>query len=176
MPTRRTRTELIGLIWKTHFVTRIKLVGIKLAVFLEYLMAMGANKLLNIVVKCSQQNSEKKYPKILRIYIYHQRMFLEKLIPKFKCQTLIIVDQLQLLLSSGERLIIMFYMWPIQAILEQSFRKMDKPKDYQKITKHLILLKLKELNQWEGRSWIIELLGVSLLRVLLEILHTNHLG
>jgi hypothetical protein len=67
-------------------------------------------------------------------------------------------------------------MWPIQAILEQSFRKMDKPKDYQKITKHLILLKLNELNQWEGRSWIIELLGVSLLRVLLEILHTNHLG
>jgi hypothetical protein len=67
-------------------------------------------------------------------------------------------------------------MWPIQAILEQSFQKMDKPRDYQKITKHLILLKLNELNQWEGRSWIIELLGVSLLRVLLEILHTNHLG
>lgn len=68
MPSLRTRTVSLGLIWKIPIATWIKSPMIHPADFLQFLMAMGGSKSLSTVAKPSLLKLEKKYKSSLLIY------------------------------------------------------------------------------------------------------------
>jgi hypothetical protein len=80
MVTLRIKIDNSDLIWKTHVVMLIRLLGIKPVVFLVSLMDMVESRFLNTAQKLSQLSLEKKYRRNHKIYIKFMNQFFKKLI------------------------------------------------------------------------------------------------
>jgi hypothetical protein len=79
MVTPRIKIDNLDLIWKIHVVMLTKLQETKPVVFLVFSMVMVENKFLNIALRLSQLNSEKKFKRNQKIYMLFTKEYFKKL-------------------------------------------------------------------------------------------------